>query len=130
LLFDSSPLVYFSRLWKTRILFGNINGFLSRRKDRFLFLRKCFANFLPIYSHLRSPRAPNRVFIKRLVKGPGRRVQWKDGTPFVVPPNHYWMLADNQKCPEDSTHFGAVNRGLLISKATRILWPPSRWQKL
>ncbi|KAI6183865.1 Mitochondrial inner membrane protease subunit 2 [Aphelenchoides bicaudatus] len=46
-----------------------------------------------------SPRSPDRVYIKRLAKRSGRQVQWKNGKPFIVPPNHYWMLADNpSKC--------------------------------
>ncbi|KAI6242615.1 Mitochondrial inner membrane protease subunit 2 [Aphelenchoides fujianensis] len=77
-----------------------------------------------------SPKDPQRVFIKRIVATPGRQVQWKDKTRLVVPHNHYWVRADNPENAMDSQVFGAVNNGLLLAKATRIIWPPHRWQKL
>lgn len=40
-----------------------------------------------------SPREPGEIYVKRLAKGPGRRVEYKDGTQYIVPENHYWMLA-------------------------------------
>ncbi|KFM78284.1 Mitochondrial inner membrane protease subunit 2, partial [Stegodyphus mimosarum] len=30
----------------------------------------------------------------------------------------------------DSNFFGPVSVGLIIAKASHIVWPPSRWQKL
>ncbi|XP_059672773.1 mitochondrial inner membrane protease subunit 2 isoform X2 [Gavia stellata] len=47
-----------------------------------------------------------------------------------VPHGHIWVEGDHRGHSFDSNAFGPVSLGLLHARATHILWPPQRWQKL
>ncbi|XP_075284373.1 mitochondrial inner membrane protease subunit 2 isoform X3 [Opisthocomus hoazin] len=47
-----------------------------------------------------------------------------------VPHGHIWVEGDHHGHSFDSNAFGPVSLGLLHARATHILWPPHRWQKL
>ncbi|XP_064363883.1 mitochondrial inner membrane protease subunit 2 isoform X2 [Dromaius novaehollandiae] len=47
-----------------------------------------------------------------------------------VPHGHIWVEGDHHGHSFDSNAFGPVSLGLLHARATHILWPPQRWQKL
>ncbi|XP_064558710.1 mitochondrial inner membrane protease subunit 2 isoform X2 [Zonotrichia leucophrys gambelii] len=47
-----------------------------------------------------------------------------------VPHGHIWVEGDHHGHSFDSNAFGPVSLGLLHGRATHILWPPQRWQKL
>ncbi|XP_066847802.1 mitochondrial inner membrane protease subunit 2 isoform X4 [Anser cygnoides] len=47
-----------------------------------------------------------------------------------VPHGHIWVEGDHHGHSFDSNAFGPVSLGLLHARATHILWPPKRWQKL
>ncbi|XP_042323932.1 mitochondrial inner membrane protease subunit 2 isoform X5 [Sceloporus undulatus] len=47
-----------------------------------------------------------------------------------VPHGHIWVEGDHHGHSFDSNAFGPVSLGLLHARATHILWPPERWQKL
>ncbi|XP_011312468.1 mitochondrial inner membrane protease subunit 2 isoform X3 [Fopius arisanus] len=47
-----------------------------------------------------------------------------------VPEGHCWVEGDNTNHSVDSNTFGPLSLGLVIAKATHVVWPPSRWQHL
>jgi signal peptidase I len=93
-----------------------------------------------------------QTFIKRVVGGPGDRIQIINGhvirngvpekdsyiapcgsdpscnfpTPIVVPPGHYFMMGDNRGESDDSRFWGPVPSGWLIGVALFTYWPPDR----
>ncbi|KYO47623.1 mitochondrial inner membrane protease subunit 2 isoform B [Alligator mississippiensis] len=80
----------------------------------------------------RSPRNPEQKIIKRvialegdIIKTTGYKKQY-----VKVPHGHMWVEGDHHGHSFDSNFFGPVSLGLLHARATHILWPPRRWQKL
>lgn len=47
-----------------------------------------------------------------------------------IPEGHCWVEGDHTGHSLDSNFFGPVAIGLITAKASRIVWPPERWQKL
>ena len=79
-----------------------------------------------------SPSDPNRVLIKRVVGLEGDVVQ-SSSTRF----NHVrlrqgfvWMEGDNKDKSMDSNTFGPIPRGLVLGKASLVIWPPARFRRL
>ncbi|XP_019348046.1 mitochondrial inner membrane protease subunit 2 isoform X2 [Alligator mississippiensis] len=79
-----------------------------------------------------SPRNPEQKIIKRvialegdIIKTTGYKKQY-----VKVPHGHMWVEGDHHGHSFDSNFFGPVSLGLLHARATHILWPPRRWQKL
>ena len=81
----------------------------------------------------RSPTRPrDHNLIKRVIALEGDTVQtlrWKNRY-VKVPKGHCWVEGDNKKRSEDSNDFGPVPLAIVRAKATRIVWPLHRWQKL
>lgn len=51
--------------------------------------------------------------------------------PFIkVPEGHCWIEGDHTGNSLDSNTFGPVSLGLLTARATYIVWPPARWQRI
>lgn len=79
-----------------------------------------------------SPKDPDTKIIKRVVALQGDVVStigYKK--PFVrVPEGHCWVEGDHTGNSLDSNYFGPVSLGLMNARATYIVWPPARWQKL
>jgi signal peptidase I len=93
-----------------------------------------------------------QTFIKRVVAGPGDRVQIVDGhvirngvrekdsyieqcgtdsscnfrTPIVIPPGDYFMMGDNRGASDDSRFWGPVPDKWVIGVAFFTYWPPDR----
>jgi signal peptidase I len=91
-------------------------------------------------------------FIKRVVAGPGDRVQIRGGRvilngkpqsePFIrpcrrdegcdypkavtIPAEHYFMMGDNRGSSDDSRFWGPVPREWIIGPAFGTYWPPNR----
>ncbi len=42
----------------------------------------------------------------------------------------YFVVGDNRTHSTDSREFGAVDVGLIVGKASRRVWPPSRWSRV
>uniref|UniRef100_A0A8C3XHH3 Mitochondrial inner membrane protease subunit 2 n=1 Tax=Cyanoderma ruficeps TaxID=181631 RepID=A0A8C3XHH3_9PASS len=80
----------------------------------------------------RSPRNPEQKIIKRVIALEGdiiKTIGYKK--KYVkVPHGHIWVEGDHHGHSFDSNAFGPVSLGLLHARATHILWPPHRWQKL
>jgi signal peptidase I len=94
----------------------------------------------------------NQTFIKRVVGGPGDRIQIMDGhvirngvreqdsytepcgtgsdcnfpKTIVVPPGDYFMMGDNRGASDDSRFWGPVPDKWVIGVAFFTYWPPDR----
>ncbi len=82
--------------------------------------------------HCRSPTDPHQNLIKRVVALEGETVEtvgYKNRY-VKVPEGHCWIEGDNKRKSLDSNTFGPVPLAIVTAKATRIVWPPGRWQKL
>jgi signal peptidase I len=93
-----------------------------------------------------------QTFIKRVVGGPGDRIQVVDGhvirngvrekdpyiepcgsdsscnfpSPVVIPPGDYFMMGDNRGASDDSRFWGPVPDKWVIGVAFFTYWPPDR----
>ncbi|XP_033882071.1 mitochondrial inner membrane protease subunit 2 isoform X2 [Acipenser ruthenus] len=47
-----------------------------------------------------------------------------------VPDGHFWVEGDHHGCSFDSNNFGPVSLGLVHARASHIIWPLNRWQKI
>jgi signal peptidase I len=91
-------------------------------------------------------------FIKRIVAGPGDRLEIRDGRvirngrrvsePYAqacgggeacnfpqqvtIPAEHYFMMGDNRGSSDDSRFWGPVPREWIIGEAFATYWPPGR----
>lgn len=79
-----------------------------------------------------SPKDPEQKIIKRIVGLQGELVRTLSyRKEFVrVPEGHCWVEGDHTGNSLDSNTFGPVALGLITSRATLVVWPPSRWQVL
>jgi mitochondrial inner membrane protease subunit 2 len=76
----------------------------------------------------RSPEDPEKVLVKRILGIGGDEIKTKGQYPrdiCKIPPNHLWVEGDNVHSI-DSNHFGPVSVGLVLGRATYIMFPPSR----
>ncbi|KAG8232391.1 hypothetical protein J437_LFUL012534 [Ladona fulva] len=81
---------------------------------------------------LTSPKDPGQMIIKRLVGIEGDVIQTLGyKKEYVkVPQGHCWVEGDHTGHTLDSNSFGPIALGLVTAKASCIVWPPSRWQRL
>ena len=90
----------------------------------------------------------HEAFIKRIIGLPGENLEVKAGKVYIngqplqedylseppqyqygpmrVPPNSYFVLGDNRNNSYDSYYWGFLPQDLIIGKATKIFWPPTR----
>ena len=100
-----------------------------------------------------TPQRADVNFIKRVVAGPGDRLQIINGhvilngkrqkEPFIrpcnggagqcdfprevtIPADHYFMMGDNRGSSDDSRYWGPVPRKWIIGGAFGTYWPPKR----
>jgi signal peptidase I len=99
-----------------------------------------------------TPQRSDQNFIKRIVAGPGDRLQIRNGHPVVngeianesftlpcngggacnlpkaitIPPDSYFMMGDNRGSSDDSRFWGPVPRDWIIGQAFATYWPPKR----
>ncbi|XP_055934834.1 mitochondrial inner membrane protease subunit 2-like [Argiope bruennichi] len=80
---------------------------------------------------LTCPRDPDQKLIKRVIAVEGETIRCSDRRRYVsIPVGHCWVEGDHVTHSMDSNYFGPVSTGLIFAKASHIVWPPSRWQKL
>ncbi|CAI4229584.1 unnamed protein product [Auanema sp. JU1783] len=78
-----------------------------------------------------SPRDPTNTHIKRITALENDVIKVRDRNELmIIPKGCCWMESDNPSFANDSNIYGPVSRGLIKSKATHIIWPPHRWQKI
>ena len=76
-----------------------------------------------------SPVNPNETTIKRVIGLGGQHVQPPDRfqQAILIPKYSVWVEGDSSSIKsEDSRSYGPISKKLLVGKAERILWPPSR----
>ncbi len=99
-----------------------------------------------------TPKESSTTFIKRVVAGPGDRIEVKNGhvirngvpekdsyinscggapecdftKPIVVPAGDYFMMGDNRGESDDSRYWGPVPDKWIIGVAFFTYWPPDR----
>lgn len=81
---------------------------------------------------LTSPKDPDQKLIKRVVGLEGDIINtYGYKKPFVrIPEGHCWIEGDHTGHSMDSNLFGPISLGLITAKASAIVWPPSRWQRV
>ncbi len=92
--------------------------------------------------------APGTLMVKRVIALPGETVQISGGQVFVnrqplaeaylaappnydlapqrMPPGQYFVLGDNRNASSDSHLWGGLAEVLIIGRAYKIYWPPTR----
>ncbi|XP_072026088.1 mitochondrial inner membrane protease subunit 2-like [Amphiura filiformis] len=81
---------------------------------------------------LASPRQANETLIKRVIALEGDRIKtltYKNRY-LVVPEGHCWIEGDHNSVSLDSNVFGPVSLGLVHAKASHIVWPLRRVQRI
>uniref|UniRef100_A0A3B1K4I8 Mitochondrial inner membrane protease subunit n=1 Tax=Astyanax mexicanus TaxID=7994 RepID=A0A3B1K4I8_ASTMX len=79
-----------------------------------------------------SPKNPKQKIIKRVIALEGdfiKTLGYKNRY-LRVPDGHLWIEGDHHGHSFDSNTFGPVSLGLIHGKASHIIWPPNRWQKI
>jgi signal peptidase I len=93
------------------------------------------------------PRNPQRLFVKRVIAGPGDTVHIRNGQTYVngepeaaayvvpearsadtwgpaaVPEGHYFVMGDRRNNSSDSRHWGYVPAGYVVGRVTLRWWP-------
>ena len=81
---------------------------------------------------LRSPKDPDVKIIKRVIGLEGDLIETQGYREKVteIPAGHCWIEGDHRGRSLDSNLFGPVSIGLILTKATHIVWPPQRWGRI
>ncbi|XP_016306538.1 mitochondrial inner membrane protease subunit 2-like isoform X1 [Sinocyclocheilus anshuiensis] len=79
-----------------------------------------------------SPKDPRQKIIKRVIgiEGDFIKTLGYKNRYVRVPDGHLWIEGDHHGHSFDSNTFGPVSRGLVHGRASHIIWPPSRWQRI
>ncbi|KAJ8002836.1 hypothetical protein DPEC_G00163110 [Dallia pectoralis] len=79
-----------------------------------------------------SPKNPQQKIIKRVIALEGdfiKTLGYKNRY-LKVPDGHFWIEGDHRGHSLDSNSFGPVSLGLVHGRASHIIWPPNRWQRI
>ena len=129
-----------------------------RAGDWLLVRRDAYRRAAPARGDLvivREPRITTERYLKRVVGLPGEEVSTRDGEllidggrlsePYLeglpssvgletktwrLRDGEYFIMGDNRAHSTDSRDFGPVEPRLIVGKATRRVWPPSRWSRV
>ena len=129
-----------------------------RAGDWLLVRRDAYRRAAPTRGDLviaRDPRKTTEKYLKRVVGLPGEEVSTRDGEllidggrlsePYLdglpssvaletkswrLGQGQYFVAGDNRAHSTDSREFGPVESLLIVGKATRRVWPPSRWSRV
>lgn len=79
-----------------------------------------------------SPKNPDHRIIKRVIGIQGDIIKPVsiNSELIHVPKGYCWVEGDHSGHSMDSNHFGPVSLGLVTAKATAIVWPPQRRQRV
>ncbi|KAL7402892.1 hypothetical protein ABVT39_021320 [Epinephelus coioides] len=79
-----------------------------------------------------SPKNPQQKIIKRVIglEGDFIRTLGYKNRYVRVPDGHFWIEGDHHGHSLDSNSFGPVSVGLLHGRASHIIWPPNRLQRI
>lgn len=79
-----------------------------------------------------SPKNPEQKIIKRVIalEGDIIKTMGYKNRYVKVPDGHFWVEGDHHGCSFDSNNFGPVSLGLVHARASHIIWPLNRWQKI
>lgn len=81
---------------------------------------------------IRSPLNPEKIVIKRILGVQGDKIITRSPYPrptCQIPTGHLWVEGDNIHSVDSNT-FGPVSEGLVIGKASKIVWPLSRFGEI
>jgi signal peptidase I len=112
---------------------------------------ECAASREPGHACLKAtPGTYSETYVKRLVGGPGDRIEVREGhvvrngkevdepyaqtcggeicniAQFTVPKGRYFMMGDNRGDSMDSRYWGPLPRDYIIGRAFATYWPPKR----
>jgi len=75
---------------------------------------------------------PPKLSVKRVISTGSQRVRPAGDLRCIesIPPDSTWMEGDNERNSDDSRKYGPVTKRLLVGKAERVIWPPSRWGRI
>lgn len=79
-----------------------------------------------------APYNPNETAVKRVIGMEYDFVRPKKNRKVLhfIRKGHVWVEGDNSEHSRDSNNYGPISMGLITAKATHVIWPPNRWQKL
>lgn len=78
-----------------------------------------------------SPTDPNGRIVKRIAAMPGDVIQFRDTDEvLMIKPGHCWLEGDNPLESRDSLSYGQVPLGLIVGKASYIVWPYHRMGRI
>ncbi|XP_076064602.1 mitochondrial inner membrane protease subunit 2 isoform X1 [Oratosquilla oratoria] len=105
-------------------------------KSDFVFLSRWYSRAFRIdrgdIVSLISPKEPDQKLIKRVIALEGdlvKTIGYKRKY-LRVPEGHCWVEGDHKGHSLDSNLLGPIAVGLITAKASHIVWPPPRWQRL
>jgi signal peptidase I len=80
-----------------------------------------------------EPRQPNQnydvFYSERAIKGQLSDADYefaKQGKPFTVPENSYFVMGDSRNQSLDSRYWGVVSRDLIVGRAMFVYWSCDR----
>lgn len=79
---------------------------------------------------LRSPKNPDRILVKRVLGVEGDEIITRSPYPrptAKIPASHLWVEGDNVFHSIDSNTFGPISVGLVLGKATHVIFPFKRF---
>lgn len=77
-----------------------------------------------------SPKDPPGYVIKRVIALEGDEVETSAASSVVLKRGAAWVEGDNTLNSIDSNTYGPICLGLVVGKATHVVWPPERWRRL
>ncbi|XP_071691683.1 uncharacterized protein [Rutidosis leptorrhynchoides] len=111
-----------------------LNPSLGSFTDDFAFLEKfCLDKYKFAHGDVvvfSDPTDFKKRGVKRIVAMEGEYISNMNGSAIKVPDGHCWVEGDNSAFSVDSRSYGPIPLGLILGRATHIVWPPHRMSKI
>lgn len=82
----------------------------------------------------RYPDDPSKIYIKRIAGLPGQTLKSEDGSDYVVPHGHVFVMGDNRAHSDDSRHHGPIPMSAILGLARQIYFSSGqggiRWERI